>query len=183
MAVLSEGSREISVFSGDGTGGFTRTFQTSVGPGATGLTAAAVDGDGTLDLLVGNEHGDLLILLGNGDGTLQSYRRAGQSMALAVADLDRDGRNDLLVGNESLDRLSVVREGVGPQVVGDREDGLLAPAAVTSEDLNRDGIADLVVSNQGGTTSWCTRAWGTVSTRRRSPSRPERARPESPCRT
>ena len=44
------------------------------------------DGNGKLDLLVGNDYGDLLMILGNGDGTFRPYQRAGRNVALAVAD-------------------------------------------------------------------------------------------------
>ena len=63
----------MSVYRGDGKGGFLPKPISPIAAGAdpTGLTVADINGDGKLDLLVGNAYGDLLVLLGNGDGTFQ----------------------------------------------------------------------------------------------------------------
>ncbi|MGZ3300625.1 MAG: FG-GAP repeat domain-containing protein, partial [Isosphaeraceae bacterium] len=128
----------------------TGTFDAGNGP--AGLSTADVNGDDKLDLLIGNEFGDLLILLGNGDlgngdVTFQPYQRADRNIALAVADFD-NGTKGLIYANQSLDRV-VVDYGGPKTVVGDRSTGLLAPGAVQLADLNGDGIPDLIVANSG----------------------------------
>src|SRR5262249_44512871 len=94
--------------------------------------------------------GDLLMLLGNGDGTFQTYQRAERKVALAVADLTGKGTDDFIFANQSLDQVSVSYGGAPPAVFQDRHNGLLAPSAVKLADLNGDGIPDLIVANGGG---------------------------------
>src|SRR5262249_43113740 len=145
---------------GDGHGDFTKVVagspdpatSVSAGNAPTGLTASDVNGDGKIDLLVGNAFGDVLVLLGNGDGTFQPYQRADRHMALAGADLNGDGVDDFVFGNEALDRVTVTFGQSDQHFVQDRQDGLLAPGAVRTADLNGDGILDLVVANSGANT-------------------------------
>ena len=144
------GTNTVSIYRGDGQGGFLPPRPDDIydaGPDPTGLTVADVNHDGKLDLLVGNPFGDVLVLLGNGDGTFQPYRKADQSVALAVADLG-NGTKDFIYANQGLDRV-VVDYGGQKTVVGDRSTGLLAPGAVKLADLNGDGIPDLIVANSG----------------------------------
>jgi len=145
------GPKGVSIALGDGQGGFRELPTIDVGPNATGLSVADVNGDGKPDLLVGNTYGDVLVLLGNGDGTFQPYRTVDQQITLAVADLRGDGQKDVIYADQALDRVTVQYGGSGPpSVLGDRSQGLLAPSAVTLADLTGDGIPDLIVANSGG---------------------------------
>jgi FG-GAP-like repeat len=158
LAILNEGSETLSVFLGDGQGRFTETIVTgpdgqpvplSAGNAPAGLALADINGDSRLDLLVGNEFGDVLVLLGNSDGTFQPYQRAERNVALAVADVNGDGRDDFIFGNAGLDRVSVQYSQPEQSFLQDRSHGLLAPGAVAVTDLNGDGWPDLAVANSG----------------------------------
>ena len=144
----------LSIYLGDGKGGFSPPVTYDAGPDPTGLTVADVNHDGKPDLLVGNAYGDVLVLLGQGDGTFLPYHKADQAIALAVADLTGDGSQDFIYADQGLDRV-VVDYGAGQKAtLGDRSTGLLAPGAVKLADLNGDGIPDLIVANSGATTCW-----------------------------
>ena len=136
---------------GDGRGGFVATGTYAVPPASDGLTVVDVTGNGKLDLLVGDPLGDVLVLVGNGDGTFQPYRNADQAVELAVADLTGDGAKDIIFANQGLDRVVVDYGGSQPStVLADQSTGLLEPGAVALDDLNGDGIPDLIVANSGG---------------------------------
>jgi hypothetical protein len=150
VAILNEGSQDISVFLGDGHGGFTAGDRLSAGNAPTGLALADVNGDAIPDLLVGNVFGDVLVLLGKGDGTFQPYQRTDRHVALAIADLTGNGQQDFIFADAGLDRVTVQYPQPGKTFTQDRNNGLLAPGAVAVKDLNGDGIPDLVVANSGG---------------------------------
>ena len=148
LALLSTSG--VSVSLGNGQGGFfppPTPDPISAGPDPSGLTVADVNHDGQLDLLVGNPFGDVLVLLGNGNGTFQPYRKTDQSVALAVAYLG-NGTKALIFANQGLDHVVVDYGGVQQTFTG-----LLAPGAVTVtdpiHDLNNDRIPDLIVANSG----------------------------------
>src|SRR5262249_6918166 len=94
------GAKSLSVFLGNGRSGFSAAVIYDAGPDPTGLTIADANRDGELDLLVSNSHGDVLLLLGQGDGTFQPYHKTDQAVALAVADLTGNGSQDIIYADQ-----------------------------------------------------------------------------------
>jgi hypothetical protein len=147
LAVLAAAG--LSIYLGNGNGGFLPPTTYAVPSESDGLTVADINHDGELDLLVGDAYGDVLVLLGNGDGTFEPYHEANQAVELAVADLAGDGSKDIIYADQGLDRV-VVDYGAGnSKVLANQSTGLLDPGAVTLADLNGDGIPDLIVANSG----------------------------------
>jgi FG-GAP-like repeat/Domain of unknown function (DUF4214) len=97
MAVLGHGARGQSL-----------KFKTAVTYPAGApyvISSADLNGDGKVDLVAGDvEHKDLVMLLGNGDGTLQpavTFHLNAAPYEIVAADFNRDGKPDLAISNSS----------------------------------------------------------------------------------
>ncbi len=166
FAVANFGDNTISVFLGDGQGGFTPApgspFLLPGGEqGPNALVAADFDNDGKPDLaVVDRTTNQVSVLLGKGDGTFSEAAKSpiavGKSpVALAAGDLNGDTRPDLAVVNQTDATVTVLLNN------GDATFSLSAssplatgtsPSSVDIADFNLDGLGDIVVTNQGADT-------------------------------
>jgi len=149
LAIL--GPDGLTIWLGNGQGGFVQGNTYNVGPDPTGLSVADVNGDNVPDLLVGNAFGDVLVLLGEGNGVFRPPAITDQSVSLAVAYPNGSGIPTFIFADQAHDRVVVqTSPQAKPTVLGDRTTGLLVPSAPVLADLNGDGIPDLIVANTGG---------------------------------
>lgn len=164
LAVANRASNNVSLLLGDGDGGFRPGAIYPVGRTPYDVEASDLDGDGEPDLAVGNgDSRDISILLGRGDGTFTPRPPQGEGLwafALSVADVDGDGHEDLAVASNPNTKYVEGREYAGSAtVLLGRGDGTFGarrdygvgprPVAITAEDLDGDGRADLATANRG----------------------------------
>ena len=167
LAAIENGTLQIMLNAGDGTfpmpaGGF---HSTATNLASTFITAD-FNGDGKADIAVPADSGDsIAILLGNGDGTLQTSKptpplpgRAvgGTSQVLVAADFNGDGKPDLVTLSSTM--------GGGPPYVVDllfgNGDGTFqspvvvpialdtfSPVLVLAGDFDGDGKQDLILGS------------------------------------
>lgn len=119
------------------------------------ITAGDVNNDGKMDVAVNiADKKTIAILYGNGDGSL----RAGTNISVTDArlqdiklqDINRDGRVDLLFAKASLNKMTVgLGNGAGGFSFRDYSVGA-TPVSFDVGDVNRDGVLDIITSNQAG---------------------------------
>jgi len=158
IAVYTPNGISIDLSNGDGT--FTAFGPTYAGLyGAYTLDVTDIDGDGNLDLVVGqgqsglylppqNGQGILMFLMGNGNGTFQGapvYPNAaggGYHGAFAAGDFNNDGNIDVLVPASGLLQLLL---GNGKGVLAPQTSNTaVKPYFVAAADIDGDGKLDAV---------------------------------------
>jgi uncharacterized repeat protein (TIGR01451 family) len=156
LTVLFLGGYSAGVFAVD----FATPVSYSVGTAATGLVVADFNGDGKLDLATANSgDGNVSILLGNGDGTLQTAVNFPAGVAnpasLAVGDFNDDGKLDLAAVDLSLRMLSVLLgNGNGSFQTGKTLALAFDPTQViVVSDFDLDGESDVAISGSDPNTS------------------------------
>jgi hypothetical protein len=171
--VVTDNRGAVNVMLGNGDG----TFQAPVTYGTGGwgnvfTILADLRGDGILDLVVDNWYfnedspyygaGEVIVMLGNGDGTFQSpvgYAPAGYGLpALAVADVNGDGKSDIITDSCGSPNGAAECEGAAyigillgngdgtfqPVVTSWAVDGEIDLTSVTVADVNGDGKPDII---------------------------------------
>jgi len=153
---FAAGNNGISIFLGNGDGGFGAPINSASGTSPIALAAGDFNRDGHPDLAAVYAGMGVFILLGNGDGTLQSpvsYAAGTNPVALAVADFNGDGIADLAVANSGGVSI-LLGNGDGTFQTAVNYTAGANPASLAAGDFNGDGRADLAVANSGdGTVS------------------------------
>jgi hypothetical protein len=104
LVVPNFGSLSLSVFLGNGTGGFVAAAPIPLPLAPTQGSAGDLNGDGLLDLAIAsNTGGSLMILLNTGGGTFSqsSFTVSGNAMTARIADFSGDGIADVVLAQNT----------------------------------------------------------------------------------
>jgi len=149
LAVPNEFDNNVSIFLGSGNGIFHEPLYCTAGERPNAVAMGDFDVDGHLDLAFPTWAGELLILLGNGDGTFQYYTQYEFSDSfyqkdIATWDFDEDGYLDLalaasnnvpiLLGNGDGTFQDAVKYGGGT-------------GSMTPGDFDEDGHQDMAITS------------------------------------
>jgi len=149
------------VYLNDGSGnfpntvGYTRTFGTGT-DSTQSLAIGDMNGNGALDIVVGNNRQQNVVYLNDGAGNFPNtspYIRyfgtgGNATMSVVVGDVNGDGAMDVIVGNSSEQNAVYLNDGTGnfsaARTFGTGTD---TTESVAVGDMNGDGALDVVVGN------------------------------------
>jgi hypothetical protein len=159
LAVVNQGSNNVSILLGNGDGTFGNAVNYLVGTGPVSLAVGDFNKDGFPDIVAANhDSSNVTVLLGNGTGSFQlpvTVTVGGANVSVVTADFNGDGATDFVVADATSNQVFLLLSN-GTGGFGSPA-GFAAGTVLTSlvaGDLNGDGKPDLVVSN--GTASTVT---------------------------
>jgi hypothetical protein len=161
--ILDVATSGLEVFIGKANGSLYPGVQYSPGMDSSVIKTADMNGDGKLDLVVGDNffESKIGIMTGNGDGTFQEpifmdlYPVAYPNFftdSLAIADFNGDGKKDVAVLTESFGVAVLFNNGT-PGILSAPtyySPGVNTAGGMDSADFNGDGMPDLAISTYAG---------------------------------
>lgn len=163
IVVANRAASTLSVYLNAGDGAFGSALELATGARPTFVAARDLNHDGQVDLLVTNADDDTVsVFLADGSGPFAArtdFATGTNPVHATVVDLNADGVEDVVTANRSVPPSVSVLLGDGLGGFGapakfeaSNRPGLvfpIAPATITSGDVDEDGDADVVVGNRG----------------------------------
>jgi hypothetical protein len=148
VVVTSQSINTVTVMLSNGDGTFQSTNYTL--PSPKNITAADMNRDGKLDLVISSGTGTV-VMLGNGDGTFQpGINASATGGASAVGDFNGDGIPDLAVEGAPIYILLGNGDGTFQKPIYNSTDLEAGFAGVAVGDFNGDGRLDVITGATGG---------------------------------
>ena len=161
IAVANNGTSNVTVLQGNGSGGFITLGPFTLEAAPLSIAVADMNGDGFPDLVTANSDGNVAVLLGNGAGGFTAaatgpFAAGSGPRSVAVGDFNGDGVPDLAVADFNGGAVTVLLGNAtnitggtfgftnpmgNPFSVGSR------PYSVVVGDFNGDGVPDLAAAN------------------------------------
>ncbi len=153
VVVSENNTNEVSVFLGDGRGGFRPAVHDAVAVQPSGVAVGDFNGDGIPDLATPNSGPTGLGVIRYGDGTGAFPTRSGftapGASAIAAGDVNGSGRPDFATGNYAAQNVSIFdpyAHTVHTLPIGP---GDALPGDIVIGDLTGDGRGDVVTTDSG----------------------------------
>jgi uncharacterized protein (TIGR03437 family) len=161
LVAANFGDGTVSVFLGDGLGGFTASGPVAVGVNPASVALGDFNSDGSLDIVTAN-FGDNTVteLLGDGSGGFTAapaspFPVGRKPYSIAVADFNGDGQPDITTANQSDNTVTLLLglgSGTFSSATGSPFTVGATPYSVATGDFNGDGKPDIVTANVSGNT-------------------------------
>ena len=147
------------VYLNSGQGSFTATvapINSSVGNATYSVALGDLNGDGSLDIILGNYGEPSQVYLNDGLGnftpTISSLNPGGNATtSVALGDLDNNGSLDLVLGNSGQPSRVYLNDGLGniTPAASPLNPGGSTTTSVALGDINGDGSLDILLGNNG----------------------------------
>ncbi|HVV44603.1 MAG TPA: FG-GAP-like repeat-containing protein, partial [Bryobacteraceae bacterium] len=157
LAAVDGTNGVLTVFRGDGLGGFTQTFRGTLAGNLAAIAVADFDRNGTQDIAIPDTlDNNVIVMLGDGAGGFTADAAGPFSVgegprAISAGDFNADGKSDLAVVNQSGGTLTLlIGDGQGGFNTGASPSTGAVPTSVAVADFTGDGLPDLGVSFLNG---------------------------------